>query len=100
MGNKLSRGEKFKRRVHRDHDALNASEEVILQEACAVMDTIDELPATAIVEKRQQRTLLGKLLGQLNLPGVDGGPEVLSTTTVRGRARARQRHDRMTGGGS
>jgi hypothetical protein len=83
--------------VIRNHQALNASEKVILDEVAAVIDTIDELPATAIVEKRQQRTLLGKLLGQLALPDEDGNPEVDSPIALRGRRAAQVKHDRANG---
>jgi hypothetical protein len=37
------------------------------------MDLIASLPATDVVELRQQRLLLSRLLGQLDLPEADAG---------------------------
>ena len=67
------RGRRFWRRVVLDHE-LAPVELVILGEVCRVLDRLEGLriPAGAdpklLVEERQQRIVLGRLLGQLALP--------------------------------
>lgn len=83
-----TRGQRFRTQVKREHDGLNLSETVLLDEIVGVMDTIDGLPAGQVTEKRQQRILLSRLLGQLALPADDGEPEVLSQASLRGKRAA------------
>ncbi len=62
----------------------------LLREACATVNDIDALAASAYVERRQQRLVLSRLLGQLALPTDDGKPP-RDGKSVRGRAAAEAR---------
>jgi len=83
----LTRGQLFRRRVRRDHE-LTPAEDLLLDEVAEVIDTIDALPPTQATERRLQRVLLSRLLGQLALPTDDGSPQVLSPASSRGKRAA------------
>lgn len=91
------RGRPFWRRVVADFD-LSTSELMLLEEACRTLDDLDALREAAthrgrdsrraagqprahpaLVELRQQRVALGRILSQLALP--DGADESLPTLT-------------------
>jgi hypothetical protein len=95
---------------------LRPDERAILAQACRVADRIDELRGLldeaesllsigsrgnvvmhpAVVEERQQRDLLAKLLGRLAIPEDDdeGGEWDGLSTSARGRKAARRRWDK------
>jgi hypothetical protein len=66
-----TRGERFAKAVRDDFDLGDPGSELLLDEIAAVVDTIDRLPTDAITERRQQRLLLSRLVGQLALPNPD-----------------------------
>ena len=88
---KMSRGALFRRRVLRDHD-LNLSEMELLTEVAGILDLL-EAGGLAVSEQRQQRTLLSKLIAQLQLPDDEGAPQVPTPTRLRGQAAARAKWD-------
>lgn len=93
MTAKKTRGDRFREQVLAEHE-LNASETVLLDEVAATMDEIDTLAPGAIVERRQQRHLLLRLMQAIPIPDDDGEPAVPSAATIRGRNAARARWDR------
>lgn len=66
----MTKGETYAKSV-RDGYSLNESQDVLVSHIASTMDLIDNLPATDVVELRQQRLLLSRLLGQLALPEAD-----------------------------
>lgn len=101
-----SRGRHFWRSVVADHE-LAPVELELLAECCRVIDRLEQLrgPATAdprlLVEERQQRVVLSRLLGQLALPVPDdelGVRELATGTSVRGRRAAHARWSRRRTG--
>ena len=91
----MKRSQRF-RKDALDAAEFDANELVLLDEACAVIDEIEGLPASAIVERRQQRALLSKLLGMIPLPHDADDPGIPAGLSVRGRraANARWRKER------
>lgn len=87
-----SRGDSWAAQV-RETYVLNESQDVLVGEIAATMDIIDGI-AGDVVELRQQRQLLSRLLGQLGLPDSDDGNPT-STPSQRGRKAARARWDRQ-----
>jgi hypothetical protein len=87
------RSEEFRREIEEAYE-LNAAEKLLLDEACRCVDKIDNLPADAHVETRQQATLLYRLIDQLQLQKEDGTDVVPSPASLRGRKAARARWDR------
>jgi hypothetical protein len=87
---RLKRGGRGERRWKALTEAADFDELEIelLAEFCAVLDEIDALPPTAVVERRQQRLVLSRLAGQLALPGEDGSRGRVDGYSVRGRRAA------------
>jgi hypothetical protein len=81
----MTAAEKFAAKVRTEY-MLNEAQDVLVDHIAATMDLITKLPATDVVELRQQRLLLSRLLGQLNLPEVDA--EDRKTVTSRQASRA------------
>lgn len=67
---KLTRGETWRAEVEELYELQNPAEQLLVAECAATIDAVDAAPNLA--EKRQQRVLLSRLLGQLNLPALDG----------------------------
>jgi hypothetical protein len=91
---KQSRGAQFREDVLADYD-LGTSERLLLDEAAAVIDEIDALPAGQIVERRQQRMLLSRLIGQLAEPDAKGDSGPVDGKVLRGRRAAEARWKRV-----
>lgn len=86
-----SRGRVFQRDVMANY-SLNESEVLLVAEISAVLDVIDGLPPAAIAEARLQRTILSRLLGQLDLPQTDAEEARLAeVVSARGRKAAHKR---------
>jgi hypothetical protein len=87
-----SRGQRWRDEMLAGYE-WRPDERLILEEAAATVDAIDQ--ATAVVEKRQQRLLLSRLVGQLAVPDGDGRPS-MDGKSVRGRraSEARWRRER------
>jgi hypothetical protein len=66
-----TRGQRFAESVREEFDLGDPVYELLLDEAAAVIDELDGLAPSAIVERRQQRIVLSRLLSQLALPGPD-----------------------------
>jgi hypothetical protein len=66
----MTTGAEYAEKVRAEY-VLNESQDVLVDHIAATMDLIDTLPLTDAVELRQQRALLSRLLGQLNLPDAD-----------------------------
>lgn len=98
---------------------LSAVERELLAEACRVADTLETLRAViaaegatstgskgqrvvhpAVGEARQQQLVLGRLLGQLDLPDEEDGQVVPSSASLRGRKAAEARWRREIGRGA
>lgn len=86
-----TRGAKFAAAVRADFDLGDPVYEILLDEAASVIDELDGLPAGAIVERRQQRMLLSRLLSQLALPGDVDGKSTPAPASVHGRRAAEAR---------
>lgn len=85
-----SRGETFAASV-RDEFTLNQAESILVDEVAAVLDVIDEMPASRVTELRQQRILLSRLLSQLALPESGGDAPRPKSTSTKARKAARAR---------
>jgi hypothetical protein len=95
-----TRGERWAASVRADFE-LNQSEEALVIEASGVMDEIDALPASAVTERRHQRTLLARLLGALGLPDADAGSEARrADVSAKARRAARARWANVNGQGA
>lgn len=90
-----TRGHRWLAEVEDAYD-LNEAERVLTIEAASVMDEIDALPGSAVVERRMQRTLLARLLSALALPEADTG-ERKPTASQRASKAARVRWSGRTG---
>lgn len=77
----MSRAETFAARVRSEFE-LNASEDLIVDEVCTVLDRLD-VGGLSPTEARQTQTLLSRLLYQLGLPpsGAPSTPEDRSRAT-------------------
>jgi hypothetical protein len=89
MPTKTTRGARYATAVRSAYD-LNESQQVLVDEIAATIDVIDRLPAAKVAEARQQRILLGRLLGQLALPDV-GALDRATVTTIKATKAARAR---------
>lgn len=90
MPKKETRGARFAREVHEQYEGLRPDEELLLAEIASTIDQLDALPASEVAERRQQRLVLSRLLGQLNLPEQKDQPSI-SGPSVRGRRAAEAR---------
>jgi hypothetical protein len=95
-----TRGERWRADVE-DAYELNEAEAALVIEASGVMDEIDGLPASAVTERRHQRTLLARLLGALGLPDADAGSGARrSDVSAKARRAARARWANVNGQGA
>jgi hypothetical protein len=72
---------------------LNPADELTVDLIAETLDAIEELPASAVVEKRQQRVVLLRALSQLALPDDHGAQRPALSASQRGRKAARARWD-------
>jgi hypothetical protein len=92
-----TRGTRFAREVRAAYE-LSLAEEVLLDEAAEVIDIL--ATALPVGEARQQRLLLSRLLGQLNLTLDDEPAKPMDGKSVRGRRAAQARWARANGAAS
>lgn len=102
-----ARGRRFWRETLAEHE-LNRPELAVLEEVCRTLDDIDLLHDAvrvdgvtvagstgqtrahpALVELRQQRQVVGRLVAQLGLEDEDGAPQLLTPATAKGRKGAK-----------
>jgi hypothetical protein len=89
-----TRGAKYRAEVLAAND-LRPDEKLILDEIAAVIDELDGLPKANVVERRQQRNLLSRLLGQLPLTEAPDKPP-MTGKSLRAQAAANARWRRSS----